>query len=899
MKHMNLNKVLSTSLSLALAVTSAPMPAGAVGPTASAPAFVATLTPPERFGYVASSYAPNGAERPRLVVIADLHGHLEVQNNIIGMLEHVVGKLSEGKDGMAPQAKMPIFVEGGWEGNLEHPLRAIQNSKARAILSEYFLRKYEIPATQAFSERHPDSNNITLIGVENKNEYEANRKVFARSYPLRKQVLEALARQEETVNDLSAQVEPGAFATLQKTRDAYLKGRVTGERYAKMLVRQAHSLGVTSAAIDILRHPATVSTGSFELALVDAHRLVSVKLSENRPLSAIFRKSYNNEDTVRKNLSIIDSHMDLLKRVLSNQLTPEEVPYAVSQIPALIQVAQTLLQNDAAGIDIEGALHQALAFYPFAFLRDKSLVKNSLAALDKMPESKTGILVVGGFHMAAISDELRKANIPYILLNPTITRDMTVGEQFNYVRRMGNEHVTSEEVVADFARPGYLKVLRQSDNATALMNGTPGSVTTGGVTDALGNVKDAADKEDKDKPTRSPGSGLASAGDTVLGVLGTELAKGRIVSRAAGIQLPSDLASIADSAARSRVLALADYVQSSGLPLEAKITDATDGATFELNDGIYVHRGTKNRVSDNWLPVINFDLHYIDEVGAAQGNQRAEHVPTRLHVQNVSGNIFLKYAMNLPKGQREKALKKGYFALAMDNDNDQFILANGDRNLDIQKGDAALNKLHNTDEELSDDEKKAVREEASAVHEALHPTTVYGQEGFIGEAYVERDAVGVMLAAGTRGGIAGVDHSATMGIGATNVTAKYVTRTLEALGSTFAPVNKKTGKLADEIKRELNDLESRGELTISRTIQLLHQRMDVAARRERAMASVAKYVENMPLLSDTQKPMVIARAATNIRLAIAAVTGDDEDLKKAADAEAAKMTTGNKSIDQV
>src|SRR5690349_8721938 len=82
MKKLNLNKVLSTSLCLALAVTSAPIPAGAVGAAGpAAPAFAAKLTPPEQFGYVASSFAPSGAERPRLVVIADLHGHLEVQNN--------------------------------------------------------------------------------------------------------------------------------------------------------------------------------------------------------------------------------------------------------------------------------------------------------------------------------------------------------------------------------------------------------------------------------------------------------------------------------------------------------------------------------------------------------------------------------------------------------------------------------------------------------------------------------------------------------------------------------------------------------------------------------------------------------------------------------------------------
>src|SRR5207249_2930983 len=141
MNRDTMTKVFSTTLSLALALTSAPMPVGAAGPTA--PAFVAGLMPPERFGYVVSSYAPNNEDKPRLIVIADLHGHLDVQRNIVAMLDHFVTKLTDPASGHAIQ-RVPIFVEGGWQTNLEEPLKVITDPKVRSVVGAYLFHKADI-----------------------------------------------------------------------------------------------------------------------------------------------------------------------------------------------------------------------------------------------------------------------------------------------------------------------------------------------------------------------------------------------------------------------------------------------------------------------------------------------------------------------------------------------------------------------------------------------------------------------------------------------------------------------------------------------------------------------------------------------------------------------------------
>lgn len=174
MNRETMTKIFSTTLSVALVATSAPVPVSAAGPMPAVPSFVAGLTPSEHFGYVASSFSPNkDARLPRLIMISDLHAHVEVQHNIVGILHGLVDKLNP-----APGHSVPVFVEGGWDAHLEEPLRSVSNPSARAFLNEYLMQKSQIGSAQAFSEEIAGSGKVHLVGVENKAEYEANRKRY-------------------------------------------------------------------------------------------------------------------------------------------------------------------------------------------------------------------------------------------------------------------------------------------------------------------------------------------------------------------------------------------------------------------------------------------------------------------------------------------------------------------------------------------------------------------------------------------------------------------------------------------------------------------------------------------------------------------------------------------------
>ncbi|OGR89436.1 MAG: hypothetical protein A2992_03435 [Elusimicrobia bacterium RIFCSPLOWO2_01_FULL_59_12] len=398
---------------------------------------------------MASSYDAGGAAAPKLIVVADLHGHVDVQHKIIGILDSLVGKLTSGNRG-ASQQRVPIFVEGGWTENLEEPLAVIKDSKTRSVLSEYLLYKSEIPAAQAFSERRVGSRQITLTGVENKEEYEANRARFVETYPARKRLLEALAAREEAMAVLSKHVEPASYKKLASMRSRYERGAISVARYARYLRKQASQAGLSSASVESLKEADRMPWGELELAMQTVYRQIAEKVSEKRPLRSYLREPLENEATIRKNLAVTSSLMDLLKRVVGNQLTPEEVPYALANMPRLIGAAEMLLGDEKIGVDISSTLQRSLDFYPFAFLRDESLLENSLAALERdTTRPGTGILVVGGFHAGAISDQLRARRIPHMVIHPQVSRDLTAREQLNYIKRICDEHVTPAEVKQD------------------------------------------------------------------------------------------------------------------------------------------------------------------------------------------------------------------------------------------------------------------------------------------------------------------------------------------------------------------------------------------------------------------------------------------------------------------
>jgi hypothetical protein len=440
----SVTKFLSILTSASLVIPSFIGSAGAIGAPAAMPGFVKALTPPESLGYVASSFDAGGAKKPRLVIVADLHAHVEVQRNIMGILDTLVPAIRG-----TSEKKVPVFLEGGWTAGLEEPLRGFSHPNVRHFMDEYYLYKAELSGPQAYSEKIAGSNQVSMIGVEDKEEYLANKAVFAKSYPARKQVLEDIKFQEAALGLLQDSVEGRSYRKLQDMRTKYNDGQLSAEKFAKTLVRLAHRFNLQNRYVEVLMNMPSSDPAQVEIAFAQVYRDVSGQLANNRPWTSYLRTKLPNEDAVRANLSKVTADLDLLKRLISNQLTPAEVTLAMSRIADLEQTANLILKDQPVTISAHEVILQSLEFYPLAFLRDEILAKNSLKSLEKFGADATGILVAGGFHTDAITQYLKDRQIPYLLIHPNVTREITTVEQLNYVKRMGGEHVTMSELKSD------------------------------------------------------------------------------------------------------------------------------------------------------------------------------------------------------------------------------------------------------------------------------------------------------------------------------------------------------------------------------------------------------------------------------------------------------------------
>src|SRR5439155_25984696 len=125
------------------------------------------------------------------------------------------------------------------------------------------------------------------------------------------------------------------FNTLQKLRQGYMAGKITPERYGKQLVRFAQKLGIQNNFVKTIVNMNASKMGDVEMAMAEVHRQINERLAAKRPLSSYFRSGGSHEQHLRQNVAALDSYLDLLKRTLANQLTPDQVSYAFARLPQL------------------------------------------------------------------------------------------------------------------------------------------------------------------------------------------------------------------------------------------------------------------------------------------------------------------------------------------------------------------------------------------------------------------------------------------------------------------------------------------------------------------------------------------------------------------------------------
>lgn len=183
---------------------------------------------------------------------------------------------------------------------------------------------------------------------------------------------------------------------------------------------------------------------------------------------------------LEKNLVSLSRDLDLSARMVSNQLTQEELFEIGPRLKAMPALIDSLAQAD--GItnlslsDIDRSLQSALDFYAMALLRDRPMVEHALEKLDSV-----AIMVTGGFHTQGMADMLKEKGVSYIVLSPTVQSHSEEDADL-YIRKLLDTDATNT-LAAPAGEPGFLARSAAVVAASALALGGGNQAVSSAIAD--------------------------------------------------------------------------------------------------------------------------------------------------------------------------------------------------------------------------------------------------------------------------------------------------------------------------------------------------------------------------------------------------------------------------------
>jgi hypothetical protein len=172
--------------------------------------------------------------------------------------------------------------------------------------------------------------------------------------------------------------------------------------------------------------------------------------------TAIKEKLFKNDD--QRTLERLSRHIDTLLGLVNIKLLNGDFDYYKNHKDEFSYEAFTgfitkksiqyglRIEIDQPAETVAGSISKLEDFYAIAIKRDKALVDNTLKQMDK-DKLKIAVLVTGGFHSEGISRLLEKEGISYLVVCPSITKDVPTP----YIQILTNQRTPIEDILT--ARP--------------------------------------------------------------------------------------------------------------------------------------------------------------------------------------------------------------------------------------------------------------------------------------------------------------------------------------------------------------------------------------------------------------------------------------------------------------
>jgi len=413
--------------------------------TASEPDFLSltNLAIPESLGKVEDRF--QGNTDFWIIQIQDVHAHFVAQENIAAIADHL----------NAVYGIRTFALEGGWGETRFEESWGLPSSREKQMLARGLLEEEYItgPAYAALFSQSP----LQLIGIEQQELYEQNRVAYLEHTASRSAADPLLEKLKARLIDSKKETYGSDLFRFDQALQSFRDGK-KADQFVPLLLAEAKTRNITLGDLNQVL--------LFEKALAMEQKLDKNKLKaeatrimtrfKNKRLSfeELLRSKAVPEDTLQ-HFPASREYLDLMhtQDLISYQDFFAELETAISRVKESFfenpsektldaswmryQIARKILHLEATPGDVTAfagdetafrnemnaaglaqTFQSALLFYELARKRDDIFYRSLLE--DTRLKNQNVALITGGFHTDAISRELRKAGISYLVITPSL-----------------------------------------------------------------------------------------------------------------------------------------------------------------------------------------------------------------------------------------------------------------------------------------------------------------------------------------------------------------------------------------------------------------------------------------------------------------------------------------------
>ena len=412
-------------------------------------------TIPQSATRIVDVYQGKESKIPPLLIIQDVHMNTEAQTNIASLLIQLLLKDQIGL----------IGVEGAFGAYNFKDFWEYPNRERIKRVSKAFFDKKKIAAPSFVGLTHP-SERVVFWGVDDPDHYRKNVDAYLKSRPYQKDLKELLKKRKRSLLERKKRLFSPVLFEFDQTRQKYHEKEIPFGVYVQTLAQRTPDLDlIVEQFIEALELESTLNFKQVELERNQTMAFLSTKLKQQEmstllTLSVAFKAGrlsnsdyYNHIKNVceKKGFSlrlkpeldryvhyillseqikadILFKHVHQLEERVYHSLAKTNVEKNLIAESQYLRLVEKLLDFELTPVEWEKYKASRKSkiinlkffedFYEQADIRSSKMLENILA----QPASKSKVLITGGFHAPMLTQELKKRNLPYILLSPKITK---------------------------------------------------------------------------------------------------------------------------------------------------------------------------------------------------------------------------------------------------------------------------------------------------------------------------------------------------------------------------------------------------------------------------------------------------------------------------------------------